>query len=255
MVSTLVVTAFLPLSVALELGLAALLLLALRRRRAAGVLGALAFAVLFLASLPPVGRALARPLESGTAPVPIPESPSAGAIVVLGRAADSKLPPRLDVELSDASDRLQHAARLFRAGKAPLVVATGGAPAHAASSTPECRDMSSLLVEWGVPPDALLLECASIDTRQNALQTRQVLAGRRVATILLVTSAMHMRRAAAAFRRAGLTVIPSPTDFRAVAPERLTPTAWLPSAEGLTLSTAAIRERAAMAFYRVKGWV
>ena len=34
--------------------------------------------------------------------------------------------PRLEVDLTDAADRVLHAARLYRAGKAHIVIVTGG---------------------------------------------------------------------------------------------------------------------------------
>ena len=65
-------------------------------------------------------------LEQKFLPVPVHKSPQADAIVVLGGSVAIPDSPRLEVELTGTSDRILHAARLYRAGKAPLVVATGG---------------------------------------------------------------------------------------------------------------------------------
>ncbi len=57
--------------------------------------------------------------------------------------------------------------------------------------------MRETLVVMGVPGRDMLLEGASRDTHDNALYTAVVLNGKGVRRILLVTSAFHMRRAAA----------------------------------------------------------
>jgi uncharacterized SAM-binding protein YcdF (DUF218 family) len=77
--------------------------------------------------------------------------------------------------------------------------------------------MSGMLQEWGVPKDAILMEGASENTRQNATMSYETLAPRGIHKILLVTSAMHMPRAAAVFRKAGFRGDSSPRRF----PDRL----------------------------------
>ena len=57
------------------------------------------------------------------------------------------------------------------------------------------------------------METGSINTRENALDSYGLLAPRGIRRIILVTSALHMPRAAVAFRKAGFDVIPAPADF------------------------------------------
>src|SRR5271165_5697826 len=117
--------------------------------------------------------------------------------------------------LIDPSDRLLAAFRLYRAGKAPLVFCTGGRnPLGGIGRTPEALRMARLLEEWNIPSTAIQIEGGSINTHDNAVLSYQMLAPRGVRRILLVTSAMHMHRAAGAFRKAGFEVIAVPADFR-----------------------------------------
>jgi uncharacterized SAM-binding protein YcdF (DUF218 family) len=84
------------------------------------------------------------------------------------------------------------------------------------------------------------VEGQSRDTRDNAGLSAPMLAAAQVDTIVLVTSAMHMPRAAALFRSRGLTVIPAPvTDY---SPADGVYTRWLPSAGGLDDSRNAVYE-------------
>jgi uncharacterized SAM-binding protein YcdF (DUF218 family) len=74
--------------------------------------------------------------------------------------------------------------------------------------------MARLLEEWNIPSTGVQIEGGSIDTHENAIRSYQVLAPLGIRRILLVTSAMHMPRAAGAFRKAGFEVIAAPADFR-----------------------------------------
>ena len=70
---------------------------------------------------------------------------------------------------------------------------------------------------------------------------------------LLVTSATHMPRAIASFRKSGLDVAPWPADVRGGYP----PTSvfdFLPDANALEMTTAAIKEWLGLAVYRLRGW-
>src|ERR1035438_1044327 len=53
--------------------------------------------------------------------VPVPQ---ADCILVLSGGIQSRIPPRPTIEVDDAGDRVLYAARLFRDGKAPVVVCT-----------------------------------------------------------------------------------------------------------------------------------
>ena len=73
-------------------------------------------------------------------------------------------------------------------------------------------------------------------------------------TVLLVTSAFHMRRAQVLFERQGLTVQPYPVDFQARAPWAGSiwhdPLQWLPRSRSLDDSSRALRELMGRLVYR-----
>jgi len=68
---------------------------------------------------------------------------------------------------------------------------------------------------------------------------------------LLVTSAFHMPRARRLFEHAGLGVTPFPVDFRLSAGGSLSVMDFLPGAEALGQTQAALRELYGRLFYRV----
>jgi uncharacterized SAM-binding protein YcdF (DUF218 family) len=230
-----------PLGTALALGLLALLMGALRWRRMAGVLGGLALGWLWLWATPVASHALRAALEARYPPQPLSHwaGQAAQAVVVLGggvRPAErAGEPPNLNA----AADRVWHAARLYHAGVAPLVVASGGSD-PSTSATSEATAMAQLLQALGVPHTALRLEERSRNTRQNAQYTAQLLQPLGVQRVVLVTSALHMPRAVPLFEAQGLEVLPAATDHEAR--QRFNALDWLPDTDALDGSARAMKE-------------
>lgn len=189
-----------------------------------------------------------------------PPAPGVGAdaIVVLGGCMQQALPPRRAVEISDAGDRVLEAARLWREGRAPRLVVTGGPWDASQHPYSEASAMAELLEFLGVPAEVILQESRSRTTRENALEVKGVLEPLGVRRILLVTSALHMARAVALFRAQGFEVIPAPTDFvvaeigrRSFQLEVLT---LLPNVDSLSLTTRALHEWMGIAVAAALGW-
>lgn len=247
-VAKLIGSLFYPLSVVL-LALMAAWLLARRRPRTGRALAAFALVWLWLWSTPFVAERAAGWLERDFPPLPAQALPQADAIVVLGGLmlpADPPAAPHPD--LNAAADRAWHAARLYRAGRAPTVICSGGRAPQSRAAGPECPDVARLLAELGVPAPAIVLENASRTTRENAEHTARLLdPGARV---LLVTSALHMRRALDAFRAAGIAAEPAATDHVHHPGRRRSLAALLPSADALMLSTAVWHEALGRLWYR-----
>jgi uncharacterized SAM-binding protein YcdF (DUF218 family) len=229
-----------PLGAALALWLLALLLESARAWRSSRAVALLGFSWLLMWSMPTPSLALRERLEKDYPPVEAAALPAAPAIVLLAGGADPPVPPRADPNLFSSADRMWFAARLYRAGRAPLVVLSGGAD-PARSPTSEAEAMQRLLRDFGVPDSAMLLETASRTTGENAQFTAQLLGERRIGRVLLVTSALHMERAKREFEAAGIEVIPAPTDHEGVAPPAGL-RGWLPDSGALDGSSRAFKE-------------
>ena len=177
--------------------------------------------------------------------------PKADAIVVLGGATRGDTYWSSMADLNAAADRLTHAVSLYKAKKAPLVLLSGGSTTGSRSEAEQLRDYMVLM---GLPDRALLMERQSLDTQQNARYSALILQGRDVRRILLVTSAYHMSRAVPLFERQGFEVIPAPTDYQRLVGIPAVPR-WLPTADDLWRSTAAIKEYVGFLYYRAQGWL
>ncbi len=255
---TLLTALTMPLGVSLFAVLLGLAALALCRRRTAG--GLLTFGLLWLWGWStPLGSGLVRStLEAPFPPPSIKALPAADAIVLLGGGLNLLSADRSHPDLKDSADRIWLAARLYQAGKAPLIIATGGYrwPRHLQGKSnfrSEAEAMGVLLTAFGVPQAAILEERRSRTTRENAVLTTELAAARDIRQVLLVTSAWHMPRALAAFRRAGLAVIPAGTDYGR--PDSTPPVfLLLPSANHLAQSSQMLREHLGLLMYQLRGW-
>jgi uncharacterized SAM-binding protein YcdF (DUF218 family) len=107
------------------------------------------------------------------------ESPerSADAIVLLG---------------GEVMRRPGRAAELFAAGVAPKIIVTGDG---------DCDEVRQSLLSLGVPAGAILVECNSRSTQQNAKYSVPMLQALGARRVIIVTSWFHSRRALHTFQR------------------------------------------------------
>ena len=212
------------------------------------------FAVLWLWvwSLPAVSFALIAHLESSFPAKLMVDTPKAQAIVVLGGAIAPPIPPQYPYpNLNNRGDRIWQGARLYHAGKAPIVVLSGAFDPEI-SPLSEGDAMAMFMQDLGVPANALQIEGESLTTAENAQYVSRLLkphlaaiaegGDRGPSQILLVTSAIHLYRAKALFEKEGFIVEPVAIDHEAV----FKPTgikAWIPDADALAASAKAIKEQ------------
>lgn len=250
-----------PLPIAIALLIVALAgWLAGWRRSGVASLG-LAVAWLWLWSMPVVADWMGAGLESRYLRLAAdsPHLPRADAIVVaggvFGAGAWEPYP-----NLNAAADRYWHAARLFHAGKAPWIIVSGGGRPDSSRPT-EAASARLFLLDLGVPDGRILLEDRARTTSQNAAFVRDMARAQGFDRLLLVTSALHMRRTEASFRAAGLDVVPAATDFEVTAyagaldEDGMRLRRWLPSAHALSRNHRAWHEHVGLAYYRLRGWL
>ncbi len=248
-----------PLSLAGMLLLAALLLRSEKWRKRLVVL---AFLLIWLGGNHFVSAAVVRSLEWQY--LPPEEMPVAEAIVILGGGTVAAEYPRSTVEIEDAGDRVLYGARLFKEGRAPLVVVTGGNLPWSVAESDGARTMLDILALMGIPENAVLLESVSANTYENALYTRELLEPLGITRIILVTSAMHMPRSVPLFENQGFEVIPAPTDFHVTRTSIDKPFSeswpqWVfaifPGSHSLNELTLALKEYIGIWIYDLRGWL
>ena len=91
------------------------------------------------------------------------------------------------------------------------------------------------------------------EARAVAALLRARMSGEHRCSVILVTSAFHMRRARLLFARAGLRVIPYPVDFQVSEGGIFTILDLLPAAESLEQTETALREFYGYLYYILRG--
>ncbi|OYQ64772.1 hypothetical protein B9G53_10050 [Pseudanabaena sp. SR411] len=228
-----------------------------KKNRFASTLIGIALVILLLSSNEIFSKWLVRSLEWQY--LPSADIPQAEAIVILGGGTRPRIAPRPWYEVNEAGDRILYGSWLYKQGKAPLIIVTGGrAEWLGEGGNPESEDMAAIAEFLGVPPRAIIQELQSFNTRDNAINTKQILVKRGINKILLVTSALHMPRSMEIFRKVGVESIAVPTDFLSVQNENSKGLAavldLLPTVDALRNTTNAIKEYIGLLVYQLAGW-
>ena len=243
-------TLLLPLSSLLLLNIMGLFLLQ-RQRTIAVILIGFSLSLLLLLSLPVTAKYLAAtqeiypPLNNESL-----HEFSAQAIVVLGGGIRKPAPEYAQkVTLKSRTlARIRYAALLARQTHLPLLVSGGKVlkkdlPAEAEIMTSVLNNEFNQKVRWQ--------ESNSRNTAENAGYTHKILSKNGVRRIVLVTHALHMRRAVEQFELQGFSVMPAPTVFLSRT-DSLDLFSFLPSATALEQSSSVIHEIIGRIWYKLR---
>lgn len=192
---------------------------------------------------------LVHPLEQLEQPLAPGTIVDARAVVVLAAGRIRSSPEYGGTAVPDflAFERMAYGAYLVRARGLPLLV-SGGYPSSqrdeslAAGMRRAYRDVFGLQVRW--------LEERSNNTAENASLSAAILNQAGIGHVLLVTDALHMRRARRAFERAGIRVTAAPTFYHEAG--AFDPLRLLPTVENLRRSHYALYEWLGLGWYYLK---
>ena len=217
-----------------------------RRPRSGALILRVAVGSLIVLMMPLIGTLLAVPLEAISPFDATHGTRGAEAIVVLGGGRYPAAPEYngADTVHPRTLERLRYGAFLQRALNLPLALVggdvAGGKVAEGLLMLEVVNEAFKVPVEW--------VEAGSRNTAENAEYTRYLIPSQR---ILLVTHALHMRRARLMFEAHGFEVIPAPLGFRSIFDiTQVTLFDFLPSVQALQLSHDALHEYLGLAWYR-----
>lgn len=206
-----------------------------------------ALLVTALVSTPWAADRLAASLNARYPDQPIASYGAAQAIVLLGGGVRPSADGSRTTDATAAVDRILRAAELWKAGKAPRIIVTG---AYGSGDWTEAHAMRHWLEAMGVPSEAVVLETEARNTRQHPVRVRALLEDPD-APFLLVTSALHMPRAIANFRAAGLRPLAAPGDFELLRYDNVRN--FLPDTLALDRSTRVLKEHLGLLHQHVFG--
>jgi uncharacterized SAM-binding protein YcdF (DUF218 family) len=211
----------------------------------------------YVLSMPATANALVRWLE-GRHPVPdlaallpAPGVPAdqAPTVLVLSGGWFRPTAQGYEVMLTSADwQRIETGVRLQQRLGGRLVFS--GAPLPDASGSVAQR-MAAMARRLGAPADAVAVETRSVNTYENLVFSTDAFHLRQARGVVLVTSALHLPRAAAVARHLGLPVTPYPCDFRGEDFDKWQ--LWVPSNEGAAALEGALHEVLGAAAYWWRG--
>lgn len=186
----------------------------------------------------------------------IDQLPPADVVVMLGGTVRLSRNDCFGFEFNDASDRIITAAELIRRGKARALILGGAEHGLAPNRVTEAELLQRWLGAWNLTPVPVIGLTGCRTTRDEAERVQRLLEEKGWKSVILVTSAAHMRRGEAIFRRLGINVQCLAGDFRGVsaaeAPGRLS---IIPTAGALENLANYTHEFIGWWVYRLRGWV
>jgi uncharacterized SAM-binding protein YcdF (DUF218 family) len=236
---------FFPLSLIIELLFVGLLWP--KKRKKFLIMG---IGLLFLFSFNPFAFVLLWPLESRYPPlVESAIRKDIKWVVVLGGSSrENKALTPEDRLNNESLKRLLEGIRICRTLPKAQLILSGG---DYQGALPVARVMRDVALISGLPPSRLILEESSWDTRDEAQFLKKQLG---TDPFYLVTSASHMPRSVALFKKVGSRPLAAPTDFQAVW-EPLTIPFFFPQAKALCNTERAFYEYLGFLWGWVKGYL
>ena len=213
----------------------------------------LALFALYLLSINPISGWLIGQLEERYAYRELHTLPQADAIVVLAGMLDPLTGVSDRPEFLGSADRIFAGEELLRKNKAPVLLISGGSGLMMQTGESEAVILQRWLNERGVP---VQIEAHSRNTAENAIETAKLAQQNEWRRILLVTSAFHMPRSVACFRKAApnLQIETVPVDYyrSRIFPG---PEGLFPAPSALSVSTMAMKEYIGLFAYWLRGYI
>ena len=221
------------------------------RRKLAFLFSSLSVVILFVTLFTSTGAWALQMLEARH---PRPALPGQVAcMIVLGGAFDLEVTAgRGGMEMNQSADRFIEAARLARLHPEAKILVSGGDGSFSGNYKGDAELAGDFFAAMGIDPARIIRETASRNTAENVSETKTLLDKSGLKDCLLITSGYHMPRAKSLFDKAGMTIIPWPTDYRSSGKVTLGFDFTQPTLNSQLTSTAA-REWLALTVAHLKG--
>jgi uncharacterized SAM-binding protein YcdF (DUF218 family) len=169
-------------------------------------------------------------------------------VVVLGGGSDSDNQLPISSQLNGHSlTRLVEGIRIYRESPGSALILSGYGGNDKKSNA---EVMADVAISLGVPKDDIIQETLSRDTHDEAVLIKEIVKNE---PFVLVTSAVHMKRAMMLFRKQKTNPIPAPTDYLAISKNRAI--IELPSSDGYMQADSAFHEYLGILWAKIRGFI
>ena len=183
-----------------------------------------------------------------------PNAP-ADAVVALGGGQRVSNYDALGFAMEDGGGRLLTAIELVRSGKAKTLVLGGSWPMPGKPKEPSMSVVQDWVTSWRLVEGPVTNLGICINTHDEAVAFQKLAQRSAWVNVMLVTSALHLRRSAAAFKQQGIAVTPVAADFHVQGVSQDLPFSPFPRQHRLFLLAFYLHEKIGWWAYRLRGWV
>ncbi len=166
--------------------------------------------------------------------------------------------PEIDdrVFFSKGADRVAHAVQLYKLGIIEKILISGGTGKLVNPGQGEAMQLLQAFMYMGVPEWSILIESDSRNTHESAVEVRAILDGLYLPEeCLLITSAFHMRRASACFKKIDWDIDTYSVDVYTEKTNYDFDTLFIPKLEALERWHKLSKEWTGMLAYKLAGYI
>lgn len=175
--------------------------------------------------------------------------------ILLTGVTQSHAPLKDRVYVTSSPDRVNHTVMLYHHGIIKTILISGGSGELLDGTYSEAVELRKLLLSMGIPDSVIRVEGKSRNTYENAIESVKILKGIDPKDCLLITSAFHMPRASACFKKAGFDCPVFPTDTQ-IEERQFTPDQIIiPSTKALKIWERIFKETLGIISYAVAGYL
>jgi uncharacterized SAM-binding protein YcdF (DUF218 family) len=153
-------------------------------------------------------------------------------------------------------DRIWQTISLYKNGKIKKILISGDSGYVIRKGLHEADQLKEVLVKWGIPAEDIIVENKSKNTYENAQFTGNLLRQYKYKKkFLLITSALHMPRAAACFKKQNLEFDVFTTDHYSMKNTEFTFDQLLPSINCFVMWEVYLKEVIGYTVYSLRGYL
>lgn len=177
--------------------------------------------------------------------------------IVLTGTFIPQLEPDDRVYFSKGADRIVHTVQLYKLGLIDKVLVSGGSGRIVDIKEREADRVKEVMMLMGVPDSVIMIENWTRNTYESAREVKKLLSGYGYEPddCVLITSAFHMRRSLACYKKAGIEMDTFSTDFYAHNGTYYPDAFVIPKVEALVIWNKLVKEWVGLIAYRIVGYV
>lgn len=154
----------------------------------------------------------------------------------------------------EGADRLTEGLILYKRGFVKKIILSGGSGSLVDDTRESVLAKAFLVDNCGVPDSEVLIDTASRNTYENAVESKKIMKTANLKSAVMITSAWHMRRALGCFESVGMNVDIHPTDRLYNEPPHTLHGSIIPNTYNIIKWEILMHEIAGIIMYKIRGY-